>query len=337
MSKLKFGARTNEAGDIAASSKRDLMRLQASVLAGTATRDEHKSLQAEFTVAMQAAAGSKESVKFGAALASNLSEQVNREGFMRTIFVEQPTVDQAPVTLRVNQKRNVAVVATGPGLIRSQVIEGKYLNPPEFVIGHSAVISKVEMHRTPGDHLNILHSDSLEAILVQEDKMAKKLMDKMIADSANEVDITATEITPKDIGAGLTFLSDHGGAPAVSMFSYSAMNDVLTGTAFAEFFNPIANMEIVKTGRLGELFGTLILTDAARAGNLKVLNPGEVYILNRADLLGAYTDRKGIEAAEINGINNPAGGFASVRGWNLEEIMSMSVFNDKGVYKLIKV
>lgn len=336
MTNLKFGARVDNNGDINASSKKDLMKLQASVLTGTASKEEKVELKAAFDAAIKAGAKSDESVKFGAAFAGALAEQVDREGFMRAIFVEQPTVEGAPVSIQVNQKNSVAVITTGSGVIRSQLIQDKFLYPSEFTIGFSATMQKVDLHRTPGDRVQKMYQDALEAIMVREDRTAKKMIDKMIADAANEVDITASEITPKDIGAGITFISEHGGAPAITLMSYTVMNDILTGTSFANFFNPIANMELVKTGRLGELFGTMIMTDAARSGNMKVLNPGECYILNRADLLGAFTDRAGIESAEINGIANPAGGFSSVRGWNLEEIMSMTVFNDKGAYKLIK-
>lgn len=336
MTKLNFTARVDNNGDINASSKKDLMKLQASVLTGNASKEEKVELKASFDAAIKAGAKSEDSVKFGAAFASTLAEQIDRDGFMRSIFVEAPTVEGSPITLNIKQKTSIAVITTGSGVIRSQLIQDKFLYPSEFIIGYSATMQKVDLHRTTGDRIQNLYDEALEAIMVREDRTAKSMLDRVIADSAGEVDITAAEVTPKDFGTGITHISEYGGAPAMSLMSYTVMNDILTGTSFANFFNPIANMEIVKTGRLGELFGTMVMTDAARAGNLKVLNPGECYILNRADLLGAYTDRAGIESSEINGITNPAGGFSSVRGWNLEEIMSMSVFNDKGVYKLIK-
>lgn len=335
-SKLKFNVRVDANNDIEAGSKKELMKLQASVMNAKAEESEHTDLKASFSKVQTEGFGTETSVKFGAAFAGELAEQVNREGFLRSIFVEHETQQGSNIVLDIKQKNSIAVVATGPGIVRSQRIQDKFLYPSEFTINYSAVMQKADLARSSTDRVSRLYDEGLEAIMVQEDRTAKKLIDKMLADSSAEVELTAAELTPKDVAAGLTYISDHGGAPAVGLFSYTIWADVMAGTYFSDFFNPIANMELVKTGRLGELYGIMVLTDAARAGNMKVLNPGEMYILNRGDLLGAYTDRYGLESAEVNGINQ-IGGSSSVRGWNIEELVSMSVFNDKGAYKIIKV
>ena len=63
MTNLKFGARVDNNGDINASSKKDLMKLQASVLTGTASKEEKVELKAAFDAAIKAGAKSDESVK----------------------------------------------------------------------------------------------------------------------------------------------------------------------------------------------------------------------------------------------------------------------------------
>lgn len=336
MSNLKFNVRVDSNNNIEASSKKELMKLQASVMADTSARKEEAELKDKYSAVLKAGFDTEASVKFAAAFAGELSEQINREGFLRSIFVEKETQQGSAIVLDIKRKQSVAVVATGPGIVRSQRIQDKFLYPSEFTISYSAIMSKSDLARSSSDRVAELYDEGLEAIMVQEDRTAKKLIDRMLADSSAEVELTAAELTPKDVATGLTYISDHGGAPAIGLFSYTVWADVMAGTYFSDFFNPIANMELVKTGRLGELYGVMVLTDAARAGNLKVLNPGEMYILNRGDLLGAYTDRYGLESAEINGINQ-IGGSMSARGWNVEELMSMAVFNDKGAYKIIKV
>jgi hypothetical protein len=117
------------------------------------------------------------------------------------------------------------------------------------------------------------------------------------------------------------------------LFASNIWDDILTNTAFTNFYDPVSQYEIVQTGVIGRVLGMTLLSDSYRVPQLRVLNQGEIYVLPRPEFLGGYTSRGPVIANEVNAATNGQG--IPARGWYLYEILSMAAPVPQAVVKAV--
>lgn len=343
---LKFGDThlVGGNGEINASDKKDLInkighfvtQLSNGQVMTAAEQETFKVTAAEKRLAVTAAYNDHTGRTFselGAALALEISELANRDGFMRR-FLQRQDVEQGQFPqIRINFKTQVAVVASSAAQVQPTMVRSKFLLPPEFYIVDNLMIEQRDITRTNSDIMEEKLLEGQEAIMVAEDRLFLKLANKLIGSSNNLVNVVGS-FTPQALQALRAQIANWGLPTTNLLFASDVWSDFLTSTGFSTFYDPVSQYELIQTGMLGRLLGMNLVSDAVRAPLLRVLNTGEMYIFTTPEYLGAYTDRGPVVAHETNGMSNGMG--MPARGWYMMEQMSMAVVNGKGIAKAIR-
>ncbi len=328
-------------GNINADDKRELlrninqmmMRMSSGEImqAGEQTAEEKMKVVAEKRQALFAAYHDPAKLKaLGAAIANELSQTANREGFMRRLF--QPfDLEQGQIPrIRINYKTQFGVVASGPSQVMPTYIRNKYVMPPEFFVTTNMIIDEPEIAQSTGDILEEKMIEGQEAIMVQEDKTWKRLVDSLVGVN-NPLTTLIGGFTPQALQILRSTLLGWNLPADTCLFASNVWDDILTNTAFTNFYDPVSQYEIVQTGVIGRILGMTLLSDSYRVPQLRVLNQGDIYVLPRPEFLGGYTSRGPVTANEVNSATNGQG--VPGRGWYMFEILSMTAPIPQAVVK----
>ena len=277
--------------------------------------------------------GGRKFAELGAAMALEISENANRDGFMRRFLMRYDLEQGQRPMIRVNFKSQIAIVASSAAAIQPVMVRGKYIYPPEFYIEDYLLIEQRDLVMSTTDIMEEKLLEGQEAIMVGEDRTFKKLVDGIVGKNNQLINIVGA-FTPQALSA-LRQQVINWGLPALNLlFASDVWGDFLTATGFISFYDPVSQYEIVQTGMLGRILGMSLISDAVRAPTLRVLKQGEIYVFSSPEYLGAYTDRGPVVAREIDGM---AVGIATPsRGWAMNELMSIAVVNGRAVAKAIR-
>jgi hypothetical protein len=212
-------------------------------------------------------------------------------------------------------------------------VRSKYVYPPEFYIRGSISIDRIELSQGTPDLMEEKFFELQEQIMLEEDKILPKLM---VASAATNNDLLyiSGSLTPTGLGA-LKKSVERWQLPVKTLLMASdLMTDLTTSsTAFGGLFDPVTQLEVVMSGRIGTILGMEIITDAYRAPELKVLNEGELFVTSTPEYFATYTDRGPLETAEVDRLvidGTPA------RGWTFIEQMTMTLHNPRGVARGVR-
>lgn len=331
-----FGA----GGELNASSTADLFKRIGSLIQAAATQEivteeaaEQGDLRKEHADMLLAAYQSPQAHReLGEILAAELYVVGNREGFMRRLLVKQDlNQGQIPIC-RVRMKNQVGTVADAPVQVQAQLARDEFFFPPEFYNIIRPFVEEREIQQSADDVLEEKFTEGLEGIMVQEDRTVKTLFDAQL-NLFNPLITLASNLTPAALVAQTNQINSWG-IPAKNMlFATDIWNDIAGDPVnWANVIDPASKNELLLNGKLGELYGVPIYTDAFRYQEHKVLNAGEVYTLGDPVMLGQYTDRGGLQSQPIDiSIEKMPG-----RGWVFSELLSMIVANGRAVTKLVR-
>lgn len=272
-------------------------------------------------------------LEMGATIAGEVSEVATRDGFMRRLMFKFDAPTQGRILIRVRNNQVMAMIAGSPSHMWPRWIRenDRYIEPPEFYVKANIRVDEIELRQSPGDILEEKFIETTQSIMVQEDRTLKTLMDQAVT-QFGQLQYLAGGLTPSNLGL-LKAEVDRWGLPSQSiLMTTDGMADLTTSAAFGTWFDPVSQFEVVSTGKVGNILGCQVLTDAWREPTLKVLNAGEVYILAAPELFGVYTDRGPVDARAVD---NYADGMPA-RGWTFFEILSMVAFNAKAIAKGIR-
>jgi len=330
----------NKTGEINASSTADLMAqigkaLQAPQSVVTQAtpqeldqrRQERRQVLAE---AMNDQTGRAMQI-LGEALAAEIYETTNREGFSRRILQYREIGQGENNEVYLKQKDVIGFLATSPSTVMASEIRQRRLLPPEFHVNGYILIDTAEIARTSSDLLEEKYEQGLEAIMVQEDRLWKRMADGA-AIIRNTLQNFGT-FTPS-VFARIIEQVSRWGIPATScLFASNLWQDVIANGDFAGVVDPVTKWELLQEGYLGSMYGVTIFTDNFRQANLKVLEPGEVYVCGAPINLGVLSLRGAMTAEPINRF---AEGEAK-KGWFIDEIISLVLGNAMAVAKGQKI
>ncbi|AGS81964.1 major head protein [Pseudomonas phage PaBG] len=264
----------------------------------------------------------------GASLAQQISDQADREGFVRKLMVgntlKQGEVQRVPMPAH----DTMAVVATSSSNTGYQTIRQRVFTPDEFEIQANVRVENLDIQQVNGDLLDHAYNDGLQAIMVAEDRLWKKAADQTVG-VVNNLELIAGELTTKNLGRLRQQIAKWGLPATHILLANDYWADVIGSNDFATFFDPITKYDLVLNGQIGTLVGMNIITDAFRQPNQKVLNPGEIYVVSDPRNHGAYSTRGGIQSTPTNGAD--AGN--STRGWFMVEPFSLVLANVRSVVK----
>jgi len=264
-----------------------------------------------------------------AAIGAELSETSDREGFMRRLFIRGEVAQGAQPRVRLRWKNVTAIVASSASQNQAVFARDKYFYPPEFYVTGNVRIEEREIQQGSGDLLEDAYFNTMEQIMVKEDKIWKTQADASV-NLLNPLQVLAGGMTPASLVAMRTTITRWGIPAQMMVMASDLWNDIIgNAAAFGNLFDPVTQFEIIQTGYLGTLLGMGIITDAFRYPQLKVLNSGEVYILGAPEQHGVYTDRGPVASEPRDSFNDGV----PARGWFFYELLSMTLVNARLVVK----
>lgn len=332
----------NKSGEINAYDKKDLMKSIAHVMMAASNGDidldapsEDGNQPTELTAAeklqaFQEAYHDKTSpvfAKMGEKIAADVNLSVDRVGFMRTLLEKNEIQGRvAQIRTRVNQV--TAVYMTTTSNLEPQFNNSKWFTVPEFNIETNVWVSGDDITMDGEQILQDQYDYSLQAFLTGEDRSWKKMADSVVGISY-PLQVFGGDFTPDDF-IGMQQLLTTGGVPATTvLMHYVYWQYFLNNASFANWFDPATRYEMLHTGNVGSLLGLNFITDGFREANLRVIEPGEIYMVGPPEMHGGYTERGPINAIAVDGYNEGL----DARGWFMKERLSMAIVNPASIVK----
>lgn len=329
-------------GEFNASSKKDLAnqisKLMAAFASGEITEQPAKVQTREQIMAdrreyLATAMNNKDEwAALGASIANQVREQADREGFLRAVSMSNTLRQGEIARVPMPAHDSVAVIATSSANVGYQIIRQRMFNPDEFEIIANVRVEALDIEQVSGDILDHAYNDALQAIMVAEDRLWKKAADATVG-MVNPLEYIAGDLSPRSLGNLRNAVSGWNLPATRAIISNDYWSDVTGSNDFATFLDPISKYDLVMTGRLGTLVGLELLTDAFRQPNLKVLNPGEIYVISDKENHAAYSTRGGVRSTPTDGADSGN----STKGWFMSEFFSFVLPNARSVAKGVRV
>ena len=262
------------------------------------------------------------------AIAMLISEQQKREGFVRRLmsFVEL-NVGDVP-RMGTPRREVTAVTSAGISSVEFQEIRNREVMPKEVTLTTNVRVQNLHLQQTSGDLLEEGYNQSIEAIMVKEDRLWKAAADEATRLSGSQA-ILSGQWNPALLAATRQLLLNAGYGMGTMLIGSDVANSQISNPLFFDMYDPVTKYEILQTGVMGSILGMDIVTDASRLKNLKVLEPGDVYITAPPDIHGGYTDRGGVVATPVDGAQTGS----SSKGWFVEENFSLAILDPITVVK----
>lgn len=319
-------------GEVNASNKKDLMQAIANLIdvsqSGTRVITEEKA-----TVVAELARTHKDLVvaafedgdrhrELGEAMADELYVSANKEGFARRLLKRQELAQGQIPQVQLRMKNVMALVASGPTRIETQFIRDNWYFPPEFYINARPFIEKRDIDRTNSDVLEQKYIESLEGVMVGEDRTWRNMALQSVG-MANDASTIIGNLTPTGLASVRTLVTRWQVPPRNLLIAADLWTDIIGDAGFQNVIDPVSKHELLLEGEIGKVFGMTITTDAYRHPTHHVLAQGEFWVVGDPVNHGQYTDRGGIESQPIDGTNENIPG----RGWFMTETVSMVIAN----------
>ena len=256
--------------------------------------------------------------------AEDIWETMNRQGFTQTLVARKNVVDGTDNRIRRRRKDITAfqVVNDGEGI--AQILEQTYIYPEDYYLQCQILIEERELAQAGPEFLDEKFQDALEAIMVRQDRILRSLL--LATAGVFNAPVSFATFTPQVLSALRTQILANGLPAAHLLFSFDIWDDMIADPAFTAWWEPVHKYQLIMEGRLGSLLNMRLMTDGFRYETLRVLQPGEIFVLATPVALGQRGVRREVSATEIN--HYPLG--APRRGMYLMGIESLHV-EDRGV------
>jgi len=326
-------------GEVNAGSKAELLQVISALIdrndptmteAEAVSREELAKVHENMVTA--AFSSNEQLAAVGGELADELYITANRDGFMRRFLGRQDLSRGNIPSTRMQMKNVVAVVASSASQIETQIVRDNDYYPPEFYITARPYIEQRDIERTASDILEQKYIESLEGIMVQEDRTWKTMANATVG-IANGLSNFVGQMTPTNLGTFRNTVTRWGIPARYWLIANDIWTDLLADSGFQAVIDPVSKHELLLSGQLADILGMTIISDAFRHPEHKVLDKGEQYIVGDNINHGQYTDRGGIQSQPIDGTHERVPG----RGWMMSETLSMIIANPRSVARGLRV
>ncbi|QJT70929.1 hypothetical protein GR7B_00131 [Vibrio phage vB_VcorM_GR7B] len=326
-------------GEFNVSNNAELLQVVAQVMSlaqgGQKIVTEAQAVEAESAakthkeMIMAAFESKDELIALGEVIAEDVQITQNRDGFMRRFLAKQELEQGQIPQIRINQKNVAGVIATSATQTQTQLLRDNTQYPNEFYVTARPFIEQKDISRSTTDILEEKYIDTLEAVMVQEDRIWKQMADETLGLSNEFTNIVGTMNTAA-LAALINKVTRWGLPAKYWLIANDIWTDVIADASFRDQFNATSYAEeLVQTGTIGNIFGLEVVSDQFRHEAHKVLDAGEMYVLSSPEMHGQYTDRDGLDVRPIDDTHENVPG----RGWVMTEQMSMAIVNSRTVAK----
>lgn len=258
--------------------------------------------------------------KVGDAIATAVQETMRRHGFTRRTLVED-TAQGPVITIRVSRMDVQGQIVVDKETVVSQDIRAYWFTPPEFSVDARIQLSNKDLAQVGPELMDEKFQDGLVAIWTTEDRLTRKMF--LNSQGVYNTPFGFTSFTPAVLSAMKNQVDSWGLAATTLLISFDIWNDIISNPDWQAFFSPLEKHDLALEGRLGRLMGLEIITDGYLYDNLRVLQPGEVFVLAAPSTVGKVVQRQPLEASAID--ERVVG--TAARGWFLEQIQAQAVVN----------
>lgn len=331
-------------GELNASSKKDAIQVLSTVMQQLSSGVEIQTTE-EATVQEQktkARAARREALaaiiadttgdmarQVGMEMAGTINESVARQGLARQVLQYSELSQGERPEIYVQDKNVIASVLTGPTQARLQVVRDNLIMPPEVDITSRMVIEGRQINVSREDLLQRKFDEGLEAVLVGEDRMFKTAADTLIENNGMKTIHAGSGVTTGVLESGISMINGYNLPLAGILFSGNLWANVSTSKEFENLFDPVTRLEIIRTGRVGTLYGASVMTDGTREPRLRVLDGNEIYYFSMPEFLGEFTDRGGVQSLPLTAAETGVNG----AGWHMTEYFSLALVNYRAIAK----
>jgi len=255
----------------------------------------------------------------GEVFAEDVWETMNRQGFTPTLVARKDIVDNTDNRVKKRRKDITAfqVINDAEGI--AQIVEQAYIYPEEYYLQCQVLIEERELAQAGPEFLDQKFQDALEAVMVRQDRILRSLL--VATAGVFNAPISFATFTPQVLTALRTQVASNGIPAAHMLFAFDLWDDMIADPSFTAWWEPVHKYQLIMEGRLGSLLNMKLITDGFRYETLRVLQPGEIFVLGTPVSLGQRGVRREVQATEIN--HYPLG--APRRGFYLMGIESLFV------------
>jgi len=331
----------NDKGDMNAGSKKEAMQILAKLAEGIqggsvlnpsaqSRRERVQAILREKKDLITAALRGKDPAAWqalGAVMGDEIVVAGEREGFATNLLLQKSLGAGEIARFRVREKLVTGYQALSPARVAPSVIRQGYTYPEEFYINCNIQIEEKEILQNPGDILEEKLSQGIEQTMVVEDRIMKSALDATAA-TVNDL-FFYNSFTPTVMQAMKTEIAVFGLNVGTALVAFDIWNDIVADNEWVAFFDQVTKHEIVVNGSLASVLGVNFVTDGFREPHLKVLNPGETYMLAQPGELGGMTSRGDLISEPTRGYNIGQ----PWRGWFLTRLRALQIINARGVVR----
>lgn len=268
----------------------------------------------------------------GERMANDIYMTGNRKGFLRR-FLNKMELKQGDLPrFAVRMKNVTASVMTGRDQLHTQLVQSKYLMPPEFTIGVRPFVHQIDINQNPGDILEEVYVEALEGVMVAEDRHLIAMSDALVGVD-NPRQVVSGTLSPQALMNIRLGVTQWGLKAPYMLMAADLWSDVVGDPSFSSVIDPVSKHELLLTGTMATMFGCELITEQFRHPEHRVLRAGEIRCFADALTLGAYSDRGGLDSATLDITTEKVPG----RGWVLSESVSMAIGNSRGISSAIRV
>lgn len=332
--KSKSSRMIGAGGEINASSKSDLVGQIGKMMTTANTYELRTDMQQRAAdeaklhrrMVKAAVTSRAKHAELGETIGEELYATQNREGLMRSFLNRMDLADGENPRIKLRNRNILAIFATSPTASETQLVRDNYFYPTEYYIQAKPYMEMQEIRINKTDVLEDKYLETLQAFMVQEDRIFFDLAKRSIGQS-NDFTTVFGSIDPTGLARFRNQVDRWGIRPDWWCIANDLWIDIAGNAGFQQLFEPVAKHEIVLTGQLGTILGLTVKSDAFRFPEHRVLNQGEMYIIGAPENLGTYTDRGGIETSPIDQAHTGIPG----RGWMMHLQQSQTLSNSRAI------
>jgi hypothetical protein len=258
----------------------------------SAQTEQHSALCSAFY------SGDNQMKVMGEVFGTDVWETLNRQGFTPQLIARKDVVDNTDNRVKIRRKDVVAFQTINDGEGIAQIMEQNYFYPEEYNLQFQILIEESELAQAGPEFLDEKFQDALEAVMVKQDRILRGLL--LATAGVFNAPISFATFTPAVLTALRTQVASNG-IPAVHMlFSFDIWDDMIADSSFTAWWEPVHKYQLIMEGRLGSLLGMKLITDGFRYETLRVLAPGEVFVLGTPIAVGQRGVRRDLQTTEIN-------------------------------------
>jgi hypothetical protein len=265
-------------------------------------------------------------IEVGEIVAEELYVTANRDGIARRFMARQDLQQGQEPRVKMRMQNVVASVVTSPVKLETQLVRDPTFRAPEFYIEARPFVEQREINVSTTDVLDEKYNEALEAIMVREDRIWRNMALDLSGISNPYSDIVGT-LDPTNFTGIVNMVGRWGIPPRFCLIARDIWNDIVSDTGFQRLIKEVSGHELLLTGRIANIIGVEMVTDAYRHPEHKFIEQGEIHVVGDPINHGQYTDRGGITASPIDDALEGVPG----RGWHMVETMSMVIANARSV------